>query len=117
MFITYKTAVFDIRAKSVPQKLRAVGSRHKSAHIEDPFIGNELVKAVIADAIALDAPQEPKMPTTNTTLAAPRAKLDISQRPAFVLALWAGIRVAIAFLCRISEWAVNDKHTLIWLQQ
>jgi hypothetical protein len=70
------------------------------------------VKAVIADAVALDAPQEPKIPVTNTTLAALRAKLDISQRPAFVL--WAGIRFAIAFLCRISEWAVNDKHTVIW---
>ena len=112
LFITYETALFDIRAQSVAQKIWAVGSRHKSAHIEDPFSGNDLVKSVIADAVALDAPQEPKIPVTNTTLAALRAKLDISNRPAFVL--WAGIRFAIAFLCRISEWAVNDKHTIIW---
>ena len=55
LFITYETALFDIRAQPVAQRLWTVGSRHKLAHIEDPFSGNELVKAVIADAVALDA--------------------------------------------------------------
>ena len=66
----------------------------------------------MADAIARDEPQQPKIPITNETLVQLRRKLDITHRPAFVL--WTGIRFAIAFLCRISEWAVKDKHTLTW---
>ena len=32
--------------------------------------------------------------------------------PAYTL--WAGIRFAIAMCCRISEWAIDGKHRLLW---
>ena len=38
--------------------------------------------------------------------------LDLETREG--LTLWSGLRFAIAFLCRISEWAANEKHTLQW---
>ena len=48
----------------------------------------------------------------NSTLKEIRRNLQLHMRPDFVL--WVGIRFAIAYLCRISEWAVNDKNTVRW---
>ena len=46
------------------------------------------------------------------TLAALRDKLDLQTRPGFTF--WTGIRFAIAFLCRISEWTFDDLYTVKW---
>ena len=112
MFLHYETALFHIKAQSVVQKIWAVGSRHKAAYYDDPFAGNQLLRATLSDAIALDEPQKPKIPLTNETLRTLRSKLNLHERKGFTT--WVGIRFAIAFLCRVSEWAVKDKHTLKW---
>lgn len=112
LFLHYETGLHDIKATSVAQKLWAVGVKHKDQFYDDPFANNQMVKDAIADAVAKDEPQRPKIPISNETLVILRKKLNLHQRPAFVL--WTGIRFAITFLCRVSEWAVQDKHTLIW---
>ena len=112
MFLHYETGLHNIKAQSVVQKIWAVGSRHKSAYFDDPFAGNQLLRATLADAVARDEPQKPKVPLTNETLSAVESKLNLRERKGFTT--WVGIRFAIAFLCRISEWAVKDKHTLKW---
>ena len=112
LFMTYETACFDIKAASVAQKLWAVGVRHKATFRADPMSGNAMVKAVIADAVALDTPSEQKIPITNTTLAFLKSALDTHSRSGSTL--WTGVRFAIAFLCRISEWAWNDKYSVKW---
>ena len=108
----YETACFDQKATSVAQKLWAVGVHHKAALRADPFVGNALVKTMLADACALDEPSKQKIPVTNTTLAALRDKLDLQTRPHFTF--WTGIRFAIAFFCRISEWTFDDLYTVKW---
>ena len=112
MFLHYETGLHNIKAQSAVQKIWAVGSRHKSAYFDDPFAGNQLLRATLADAVALDEPQKPKIPLTNETLSALKSKLNLHERKGFTT--WVGMRFAIAFLCRISEWAVKDKHTLKW---
>jgi site-specific DNA-cytosine methylase/integrase len=112
LFLCYETACFDQKATSAAQKLWAVGVHHKAALRADPFVGNALVKTMLADACALDEPSKQKIPVTNTTLAALRDKLDLQTRPGFTF--WTGIRFAIAFLCRISEWAFDDLYTVKW---
>ena len=78
----------------------------------DPFHNNSLLTSIIANNTALDDPSLPKVPVTNSTLKEIRRNLQLHRRPDFVL--WVGIRFAIAYLCRISEWAINDKHTVRW---
>ena len=112
MLLHYETGLHNIKAQSVVQKIRAVGSRHKSAYFDDPFAGNQLLRATLADVVALDEPQKPKVPLTNETLSAVEGKLNLRERKGFTT--WVGIRFAISFRCRISEWAVKDKHTLKW---
>ena len=112
LFLCYETGCFDQKATSATQKLWAVGVRHKAALRADPFAGNALVKTMLADACALDEPTKQKIPVTNTTLNALRDKLDLTTRPGFTF--WTGIRFAIAFLCRISEWAFDDLYTVKW---
>ena len=112
LFINYECAVHDIRADTVVQKLWAVSAKHKQARMPDPFHNNSLLKSIIANNTALDDPSLPKVPVTNSTLKEIRRNLQLHRRPDFVL--WVGIRFAIAYLCRISEWAINDKHTVRW---
>ena len=112
LFLHYETALHDVKARSVAQKIWAVGVKHKDQFQGDPFAGNQMVKDALADAMAKDEPQKPKVPITNETLVQLRRKLNLAQRPAFVF--WTAVRFAIAFLCRISEYAVKDKHTLTW---
>ena len=111
-FLCYETACFDQKATSAAQKLWAVGVHHKAALRADPVVGNSLAKTMLADACALDEPPKQKIPVTNTTLAALRDKLDLQTRPGFTF--WTGIRFAIAFFCRISEWAFDDLYTVKW---
>ena len=112
LFLIYETACFDIKASSVAAKIWAVGVAHKAAFQADPFSRNALVKSILDDACALDEPAKQKLPITNTTLKALRRKLDLSKRPQFCF--WTGIRFAITFLCRISEWAFDDKYSVKW---
>ena len=112
LFMNYETAVHNIKAETVVQKLWAVGAKHKQARMPDPFHNNKLYKTMIANNTALDEPSLPKVPVTNSTLREIRRNLQLDRRPDFTL--WIGIRFAIAYLCRISEWAVNDKHTVRW---
>ena len=112
LFINYECAVHDIRAETVVQKLWAVGAKHRQARMPDPFHNNSLLKWIIANNRALDDPSMLKVPVINSTLKEIRRNLQLHKRPDFVL--WVGLRFAIAYLCRISEWAVNDKHTVRW---
>lgn len=112
LFLTYETACFNVKAVSVAQKIWAVGVRHKVSFRPDPFSGNSLVRAVVADAVSLDEPAQQKVPITNTTLEYLVSAIDLHSRPGFTL--WTGIRFAIAFLCRVSEWAWQDKYSIRW---
>jgi hypothetical protein len=53
-----------------------------------------------------DEPAKSKVPLTNKQMLALKNSLDLETREG--LTLWSGLRFAIAFLCRISEWAVNE---------
>ena len=112
LFLTYETACFDLKASSVAAKIWGVGVRHKAALRVDHFSGSTLVRTMLADAVALDEPQKQKIPITNTTLQALCRTLSLSTRPGF--AFWIVVRFAISFLCRISEYAFNDKYTIKW---
>ena len=67
---------------------------------------------MIKAAMASDEPAKSKVPLTERQMSALKGSLDLETREGFCL--WTGLRFAIAFLCRISEWAVNEKHTLTW---
>ena len=108
----YETACFDQKTTSAAQKLWTVGVQHKADLRADPVVGNALVKTTLADACALDEPSKQKIPMAKTPLAALRDKLDLQTQPGFTF--WTGIRFAIAFLCRISEWAFDDLYTVKW---
>jgi hypothetical protein len=54
----------------------------------------------------------PKVPIAQKQLDALRETLNLDDRPAF--AFWVGIRFAIVFFCRISEWARGGKHSVKW---
>jgi integrase len=112
LFLTYETACFNLKASSVAAKIWGVGVQHKAALRADPFSGNTLVRTMLADAVALDEPQKQKIPVTNTTLQALRRTLNLNTRPGFTF--WTAVRFAISFLCRISEYAFNDKYTVKW---
>ena len=112
LFLTYETACFNLKASSVAAKIWGVGVQHKAALRADPFSGNALVRTMLADAVALDEPQKQKIPVTNTTLQALRRTLNLNTRPGFTF--WTAVRFAISFLCRISEYAFNDKYTVKW---
>ena len=66
----------------------------------------------MANAMAKDKPSVPKVPITQKQMAALKSKLNLNERSSFTF--WAGLRFAICFLCRISEWAKGEKHTLRW---
>ena len=104
--------MFRLKAESVAQKIWAVGTKHKSEFLEDPFANNQLLRDAIANAVAKDGPVKPKIPVSNETLQALRTRLDLSDRKSFVL--WIAIRFAITYLCRISEYAVDGAHTVLW---
>ena len=112
MSMLYELANFDITAAAVNQKLWAVDKDHQAHRIPAPFKDNEVVREMVKDAIKRDAPSKSKMPITDRQMEAVREALDLSTRQGFCL--WAGLRFAIAMLCRISEWAINEDHTLTW---
>ena len=112
LFLQYETGLFSLKAESVAQKIWAVGSKHKSEFLEDPFTNNQLLRDALANAVALDDPVKPKIPVSNETLQAMRQRLDLSDRKSFVL--WIAVRFAITYLCRISEYAVDGAHTVLW---
>ena len=66
LFLHYETALHDVKARSVAQKIWAVGVKHKDQFQGDPFAGNQMVKDALADAIAKDEPQKPKVPTNGS---------------------------------------------------
>ena len=76
------------------------------------FGKNDLVKDMIKSAMASDEPAKSKVPLTERQMSALKGSLYVETREGFCL--WTGLRFAIAFLCRISEWAVNEKQTLTW---
>ena len=112
LFILYELASFDIKASTVVEKLWGVGKEHEARRMQNPFKDNAIVKAVAREVCSLDGPPQPKIPVTDSTLGKVRERLDFSRRESLVL--WTGIRVAIAFLCRISEWGFGGKHALKW---
>ena len=111
-FILYELSNFDISAADVNRKLWAVDQDHKAHRMPAPFGKNDLVKDMIKSAMASDEPAKSKVPLTERQMSALKGSLDLETREGFCL--WTGLRFAIAFLCRISEWAVNEKHTLTW---
>jgi hypothetical protein len=111
-FVLYELANFDITATVVNRKLWAVDQDHKAHRLNPPFKNNELIRDMMKTAMANDDPSKSKVPLTERQMLALRNSLDLGTREGFCL--WTGLRFAIAFLCRISEWAVNEKHTLIW---
>ena len=112
LFMNYECGVHFIKAASVEQKLNAVSNMHAHKHMADPFANNSVIRKIIANQKAMDAPSEPKVPVTNATLKFIRKNLQLSRRPDFTL--WTCIRFAIAYLCRVSEYAVNDLYTVRW---
>ena len=111
-FILYELSNFDISAAVVNRKLWAVDQDHKAHRMPAPFCKNDLVRDMIKAAMASDEPAKSKVPLTERQMSALKGSLDLETREGFCL--WTGLRFAIAFLCRISEWAVNEKHTLTW---
>ena len=111
-FVLYELANFDITATVVNRKLWAVDQDHKAHRPNPPFKNNELIGDMMKRAMANVDPAKSKVPLTERQMLALRNSLDLETREGFCL--WTGLRFAIAFLCRISEWAVNEKHTLIW---
>ena len=77
--------MFRLKAESVAQKIWAVGVKHKSEFLEDPFTNNQLLRDAIANAVAKDDPSKPKIPVSNDTLQAMRQRLDLNDRKSFVL--------------------------------
>ena len=113
MVMLCELANFDITAAAaVNQKLWAVDTDRQAHRISAPFKDNEVVREMLKDAIKRDAPSKSKWPITDRQMNAVRDALDLSTRQDFCL--WAGLRFAIAMLCRISEWAINEEHTLTW---
>ena len=95
LFLHYETALHDAKARSVAQQIWTVGVKHENQFQGDPFAGNQMVQDALADAVAKDEPQKPKVPITNETLVQLRRKLNLAHRPAFVL--WTAVRFAIAY--------------------
>ena len=108
----YELGNFDQTAANVNRKLWAVNHDHKAHRIPAPFKHNEAVNDMMRLAMKADAPAKSKIPLTNRQLLALKNSLNLETREGFTL--WTALRFAIAFLCRISEWAVNEKHTLQW---
>ena len=104
-FILYELSNFDIFAAVVNRKLWAVDQDHKAHRMPAPFSKNDLVKDMIKSAMASDEPAKSKVPLTERQMSALKGSLDLETREGFCL--WTGLRFAIAFLCRVSEWAVN----------
>jgi len=112
LFILYELATFDLKAATVVEKIWAVGKEHEAHRLQNPFKDNDVVRMVCREVCALDGPPQPKIPVTDSTLGKIADMLDFSRRESLVM--WTGIRVAIAFLCRISEWSFGGKHALKW---
>ena len=112
LFIIYELANFDIKASSVVEKLWAVGKEHEARRMQDSFKANDVIRVLARSVCKLDGPPMPKIPVTDSTLGRIAEQLDFSTRESWVL--WTGIRIAIAFLCRISEWGFGGKHALRW---
>jgi site-specific DNA-cytosine methylase len=112
LFLQYEVGLFKQKAESVAQKIWAVGAKHKAEYLEDPFVNNQLLRDAIADAVALDDPVKPKIPVSNETLQALQQRLSLTDRKGFVL--WIAVKFAITYLCRISEYAVDGAHAVLW---
>jgi hypothetical protein len=112
LFILYELSTFDVKAATVMEKVWAVGKEHEACRLQNPFKGNDVLRQVAREVCNLDGPPQPKIPVTDSTLGRIAEMLDLSRREAMVM--WTGIRVAIAFLCRISEWSFGGKHALRW---
>ena len=108
--------IFDITAAAVDQKLRAMGTGHQAHRIPAPSKDSEVVREMIKDTIKRNAPLRRQsqrcQSQTGKHLEAVRDALVLDTKQG--LCFWAGLRFAIAMLCRISEWTVNEGHTLSW---
>jgi hypothetical protein len=61
-------------------------------------------------AMALDPVPMKKCPISNAVLDAIKRSLNTAIREG--LCVWTGLRFAICFLCRISEWAFKDTYSV-----
>ena len=112
LFALYELGNFQQKAKSVNAKLWAVDKMHEANNMNPPFAENRSLKRFMSNAIARDKPAIPKVPITQRQMDALKEMLNLEQRSAYTF--WIGLRFAICFLCRISEWAMGEKHTMKW---
>jgi site-specific DNA-cytosine methylase len=112
LFALYELGNFQQKAKSVNAKLWAVDKMHEANNMNPPFAENRSLKRFMSNAMARDKPAIPKVPITQRQMDALEEMLNLKQRSAYTF--WIGLRFAICFLCRISEWAMGEKHTVKW---
>ena len=112
LFVLYELANFKQKAANVNLKLWAVDKLHEASNLPAPFAENGLLRKFMKNALAKDNPALPKVPIAQKQLDALKEMLNLEDRPAF--AFWVGIRFAIVFFCRISEWERGGKHSVKW---
>ena len=113
LFALYELACFKITAKVVNRKINQIGDCHiKMFRLPNPFAENSVIKGFMRAAMALDPVSRKKCPISNAVLAAIKSSLNTVTREG--LCVWTGIRFAICFLCRISEWAFKDQYSVKW---
>lgn len=112
LFIIYELANFDIKADTVIRKLWAVSIDHKDKRLPDPFENNTILDQVKKDALKKDRPQMPKIPVTERIIWTIRDTLDMRDKKAYIT--YTGLKFALSFCCRVSEWAFGEIHCLNW---
>ena len=112
MFALYEIGNFKQKADHVNKKLWAVDKFHGGNNLNPPFAENMVLRTFITNAFAKAKPSLPKVPITQKRMDALKEELNMDDRPAFPF--WTGLRHAICFLCRISEWANGGKHSVTW---
>ena len=113
VFALYELACFKITAKVVNRKINQIGEYHiKKLRLPNPFAGNSVIKGFMHAAMALDPVPRKKCPISNAVLDTIKQSLNTATREG--LCVWTGIRFAICFLCRISEWAFKDRYSVRW---
>ena len=108
-FVLYELGNFDQTGANVNRKMWAVDHDHQARRLTAPFKKNEQVREMLKTATKADAPAKSKVPLTNRQMLALKNTLDLETREGF--SFRTGLRFAIAFLCRISEWGINEKHS------
>ena len=85
---------------------------HEANALNAPFAENRSLKKFMSNAIARDKLAIPKVPITQRQMDALEEMLNLKQRCAYTF--WIGLRFAIFFLCKISEWPMGEKHVVKW---